>query len=164
MEIDVLIDDAAWDAAGLEALANTAHPAALTALGLRPDRFAVSILACDDARIATLNAEFRGKPLPTNVLSWPTEDRYVAAGQIPDLPVAQPDGPPLELGDIAIAHGVCAREATDLNRPFDDHVTHLLVHGLLHLLGFDHIDDADAALMEGIETRILATLGVPDPY
>ncbi|NNK77112.1 MAG: rRNA maturation RNase YbeY, partial [Litoreibacter sp.] len=70
----------------------------------------------------------------------------------------------LELGDIALAYETCAREASEQGKEFADHVTHLLVHGTLHLLGFDHINDADAARMEGLEVRILANLGLPDPY
>jgi probable rRNA maturation factor len=83
---------------------------------------------------------------------------------MPDLPEINEDDPPEELGDIALAFGVLTREAAAADKPFDHHLTHLLVHGLLHLLGFDHINDADAALMEGFETRILARLGIPDPY
>jgi len=165
MDIDILIEDDGWDETALTALATRACAAALSHLGLDPDRFAVSILACDDARIATLNAEFRGKPVPTNVLSWPSEDRAAdAPGDMPHLPAIGPDGPPVELGDIALALGVVTREAAIAGKAFDRHLTHLTVHGLLHLLGFDHTTEPDAALMESLETRILASLGVPDPY
>lgn len=168
MEIDILIEDDGWDAEALERLAGDALSVTLAELGLGPEGIAVSILACGDERIAALNAEFRGKPTPTNVLSWPSEDRAAeVAGEMPDLsdlaglPV---DRPPEELGDIALALGVLTREAEEAGKPFDHHLTHLLVHGVLHLLGFDHISDPDAALMEGLETRILARLGIPDPY
>lgn len=165
MEIDILFEDPAWEDTALAPLAQTACRAALMELGLAPDRFAVSILACDDDRIAALNAEFRGKPTPTNVLSWPSEDRAPdLPGAMPDLPDSDEGGPPEELGDIALALGVLTREAEAADKPFDHHLTHLLVHGLLHLLGFDHINDLDAALMEGLETRILARLGIADPY
>jgi probable rRNA maturation factor len=106
----------------LEALAERAVAAALQELGLEPDlpsllQFAVSLLACDDARIAGLNAEFRGKPAPTNVLSWPSEERGAATpGEMPHLPAPHPVGPPLELGDIALAHETCAREAAEAGR------------------------------------------------
>lgn len=165
MDLDILIEDPRWSETGLERLAAPACAAALDELGLDPAQFAVSLLACGDARIAALNADFRGKPVPTNVLSWPAEERGAATpGEMPHLPPPHPAGPPLELGDIALAHQTCAREAAEAGRPLDHHVTHLLVHGLLHLLGFDHETDADADLMEGLETRILARLGVPDPY
>ncbi|MDG3041721.1 rRNA maturation RNase YbeY [Roseicyclus marinus] len=168
MEIDILIEDEAWDAAALERIAETAFAQAFLELGLAAQGVEVSILACDDDRIAALNAEFRGKPTPTNVLSWPSEDRAAdTPGTMPDLSDLSdpdPDGPPAELGDIALALGVLTREAAEADKPFDHHLTHLLVHGLLHLLGFDHISDPDAALMEGLETRILARLGIPDPY
>jgi probable rRNA maturation factor len=165
METDILIEADLWADSDLEALAPRAIAAALDELGLDDDQFAVSLLACDDARIAGLNAEFRGKPAPTNVLSWPSEERASATpGEMPHLPAPHPVGPPLELGDIALAYETCAREAAEAGKTFDDHVTHLLIHGLLHLLGFDHETGPDAELMEGLETRILARLGVPDPY
>jgi probable rRNA maturation factor len=165
MEIDILIEAGDWSEDTLEALAERAFETALEDLGLEPDLFAVSLLACDEARIAGLNAQFRGKPVPTNVLSWPSEERAAASpGEMPHLPRANPVGPPEELGDIALAYGVVAEEAAAAGKPFEHHVLHLLVHGLLHLLGFDHETDADADLMEGLETRVLARLGVPDPY
>jgi len=149
-EIDVITDDPRWSE--LERLAGIAVPAALSGAGLL-DGFDVAILGCDDARIATLNADFRGKPLPTNVLSWPSETRN------PDI--APRD---TELGDIAIAYETCAREAAEQGKTFEGHVVHLLVHATLHLLGHDHLEDAEAARMEALEIRILAGLGFPDPY
>lgn len=160
MDIDILIEAPGWQALDLPALATEAGRATLLELGLDPDRHALSILACDDARIAVLNAEFRGKPAATNVLSWPAEDRAA------DRPGAAPDltDPPDELGDLALAWETCAREARDGGKPLADHVSHLIVHGLLHCLGYDHETDADADLMEPLESRILARLGVADPY
>lgn len=160
MEFEILIEAPEWDAVDLPALAQRAGDAALAELGLEPAGFSLSLLACDDARIATLNTQFRGKPVPTNVLSWPAEERAAdAPGQAPSL-----DDLPEELGDIALAFQTCATEATDGNKSLADHVTHLIVHGLLHCLGYDHEDDADAELMEALETRILARLGGADPY
>lgn len=160
MEIDILIEAPEWDAVDLEGLAQAACVAALEDLSLNPNDVSLSILACDDARIATLNADFRGKPAPTNVLSWPAEDRA------PDTPGAMPDLDDLseEVGDLALAFQTCAREADAGGKPLPHHVTHLIVHGLLHCLGFDHETEADAQLMEATETRVLARLGVPDPY
>jgi probable rRNA maturation factor len=163
--VETVIEDARWEAFGLEALAERAGRAALAGLGLPVAGFAISVMGCDDARIAALNAGFRGKPVPTNVLSWPSEDRAPdVVGEAPDLPEPGPAEDPESLGDIAIAWETCAREAEEHGKPMADHVTHLLVHGVLHLLGYDHVEDADAALMEALEVRILATLGLSDPY
>ena len=162
--VDIIIEAPEWETTGLDALAGRACAAALTGLGLDPDRFEIALLACDDARIAELNGDFRSKPTPTNVLSWPSEDIDLPLGESPAMPASDPGGAPHELGDIAIAFQTCAREASEQDKPFADHVSHLLVHATLHLLGFDHINDPDAAHMEAIETRILATMGIPDPY
>ncbi|MFC7703179.1 rRNA maturation RNase YbeY [Plastorhodobacter daqingensis] len=161
--VDTVIEDPRWDRAGLETLAERAGRAALAGLGLDPAGFEISLLGCDDDRIAALNADFRGKPQPTNVLSWPAEDRAAAEGEMPDLPQGDPSMPQ-ELGDVAIAYDTCQREAQEQGKAFDAHVTHLLVHGMLHLLGFDHIRDSDAVVMEALEVRILAGLGLSDPY
>lgn len=149
-EVDVIVEDARWT--DLDRLARVAVPAALTGAGLAGGCDIV-VMGCDDARIAVLNAEFRGKAVPTNVLSWPSQER--APGDMPQDP---------ELGDIAIAFETCAREAAEQGKAFDAHVIHLLIHGTLHLLGFDHITDAQADRMEALEVRILGGLGFPDPY
>ena len=163
MLVDTLIEDPRWEAAGLEPLAEAAARATLAHLCLDPDGFEIALLACDDTRIAALNADFRGKPSATNVLSWPSAERGAAQpGAMPQLP--QPDGPDAELGDIAIAFDTCQAEARAADKPFHHHVTHLVVHGVLHLLGFDHIRDPDATLMETTETVILGKLGIPNPY
>ena len=160
MEVDVIIEDRRWTEAGLEALAAHGVGAVLAHLGLDDRNCEIAVLGCDDARIAVLNSEFRGKAQATNVLSWPSEERGAeVAGARPELP--EGDG---ELGDIAIAFETCAREAEAAGRPMPDHVLHLVVHGTLHLLGYDHERAADGDLMEAIETAILAQLGVPDPY
>ena len=161
MSVDCLIEDDRWRALDLEALAEAACAAALTDRGLDPAQFEISLLACDDARISALNADFRGKPAPTNVLSWPSDDR--AAGIDGETPLA-PDPLDPELGDIAIAWDTCAAEARDAAKPLEQHVTHLLVHATLHLLGYDHVRDGDAGLMEGLEAQILRDMGHPDPY
>ncbi len=162
---DTIIEDDCWEKAGLEDLAETAARAALVHLGLDPEGFEIAVLACDDARIAELNAEFREKPTPTNVLSWPSEERGAEVeGQAPELPEGE-DGPfATELGDLAIAFETCAREAQEAGKTMADHVTHLIVHGTLHLLGYDHLRDGDATLMENLETEILGKMGIADPY
>ncbi|NJM84532.1 MAG: rRNA maturation RNase YbeY [Tabrizicola sp.] len=163
--VETVTEDARWQDFGLEALAERAARAALAGLGLPPEGFVIGLMGCDDSRIALLNADFRGKPVPTNVLSWPSEER--ASGSVggePDRPLPGDEAEPEELGDIAIAWETCAAEAQAQEKPMADHVTHLIVHAVLHLLGYDHIDDTDAVLMERHEVRILATLGVSDPY
>ncbi|MEM1236359.1 MAG: rRNA maturation RNase YbeY [Pseudomonadota bacterium] len=162
--IEIAIESPDWDAPALQALATEAVTATLSRLNLPAGAFEVSILACDDARIAVLNAEFRGKPTATNVLSWPAEERAPETpGTMPDLP---DPGDPMEaeLGDLALAYETCAREAAEAEKPLEAHLTHLVVHGTLHLLGFDHETDADATLMEGLEVEILATLNMANPY
>ncbi len=161
---DCVIEDSRWETIALTDLARRATAATLTRLGLDPQSWDITLLACDDARIAELNTEFRDKPQPTNVLSWPSEERGAAdPGALPDPPAPDRMGD-CELGDIAIAFDTCLREAESAGKPLPDHVTHLVVHGVLHLLGFDHIRDQDATLMEALETEILGRLGIPDPY
>ncbi len=112
----------------------------------------LSLVFTDDASIREINAEWREKDKPTNVLSFPA---------YPLEPGGMP-GP--MLGDIVIARETVEREALDLDKSFEDHLTHLLVHGFLHLFGYDHMDAEEAEEMEGLETRILAKLGLSDPY
>lgn len=157
--IEVIVESPEWEQIGIVKLAQRAIAAALRDAGLDPAGAEVAVLACDDARIAALNASFRGKPVATNVLAWPEQT----------LDPGEPGGPPTApehsgLGDIAIAWETCAREAADAGKPVADHATHLLVHATLHLLGYRHDAAADAARMEGCEVRILAALGLPDPY
>ncbi|RKF17274.1 rRNA maturation RNase YbeY [Roseovarius spongiae] len=162
MLTETLVEDARWTSVDLPGLAETAAQATLAHLGLDPADWEIAVLGCDDARIAALNADFRDRPQPTNVLSWPAEDRGPRdPGAAPDAPWPGDDP---ELGDIAIAYDTCAREAGAAGRPLAAHATHLVVHAVLHLLGYDHIRDADAALMQALEVRILCKLGIDDPY
>ncbi len=162
MTVDVVLEDPRWAEVDLVALAEQASDAVLERLGLEPSVFEIVVLACDDARIALLNADFRDKDAPTNVLSWPSDERGAAvAGEMPGAPDPVMDA---ELGDIAIAYDTCAHEAEAAGKPFVHHCVHLLVHGTLHLLGFDHVRDLDATLMEGLESEILGKMGIDDPY
>lgn len=163
--VDTVIEDARWEEFGLEDLAQGAATAALVRLGLVPEQFEIVLMGADDARIAALNADFRGKPQPTNVLSWPAEERGAEdEGAVPEPPEAGTPDDPEPLGDIALAWETCAREAAEAGKPMSEHVTHLIVHGTLHLLGYDHQRDGDATLMERLEAEILASLGVANPY
>ncbi|MGK9054501.1 rRNA maturation RNase YbeY [Neorhizobium petrolearium] len=112
----------------------------------------LSLVFTDDASIQEINAEWRGKDKPTNVLSFPAFP--LEPGKMP--------GP--MLGDIVVARETVEREAVDLDKSFEDHLTHLLVHGFLHLFGYDHMETGEAEKMEALETRILAVLGLSDPY
>lgn len=159
--VDVVIEDARWQ--GLDALSEAAAQATFRELGMALQGFSLCVMGCDDARIAALNTDFRGKPTATNVLSWPSEERGASvAGTAPYLPHAGSVDDPEHLGDIAISYDTCHAEA-GAKSP-SDHITHLIIHGILHLLGYDHIRDADGDLMESLETRIMAALGLPDPY
>lgn len=147
----ILVEADGWHALmGAEDAVQRAYDACLAAL---PDLAGrdVSVLLADDAAIAELNGAYRGKPKPTNVLSFP------AAG----LPA---DMGPQPLGDIIIAYETLIREAEDEGKPPLGHLAHLTVHGLLHLAGFDHETDDDAERMEALEREILASIGIPDPY
>jgi probable rRNA maturation factor len=112
----------------------------------------VSLVFTDDASIRVINAEWRSQDKPTNVLSFPA------------FPLAPGGMPGPMLGDIIIARETVEREAVDLEKTVDEHLTHLMVHGFLHLFGYDHNNDEEAEVMEGLETRILAALGLSDPY
>lgn len=173
MSIDIVMEDTRWTEANLPTLATRAATATLTHLGHDPEGFEIVLLACDDPRIAALNEDFRAKPQATNVLSWPAADLAAdtdGATPLPPQGAETSRGGPGEgvletpLGDIAIAYDTCMREAVDQALPPADHVTHLIVHGTLHLLGYDHVRDQDATLMEGLETAILGKLGIRDPY
>jgi probable rRNA maturation factor len=115
----------------------------------------LAVMLTDDAGIRTLNSNWRGVDKPTNVLSFPALQPTGPAG---------PEDAPRMLGDIAIAYETTRKEADDEQKPFDHHLSHLAVHGFLHLIGYDHEKDADADAMETLEQEILAQLGIPDPY
>jgi probable rRNA maturation factor len=164
MTIEICLNAPHWDEFDLPELAQTALHAALEVVELDADDVSLTLLATDDVDIARLNAEFRDKPAATNVLSWPAVDLGSRdPGGQPAMPRPDVFGE-IELGDIAISYETCAREAEAADKPMREHVTHLIVHGLLHLLGYDHIRDADATLMQGLEIEILGRLGIDDPY
>jgi probable rRNA maturation factor len=144
-EIQLVVEDASWRThRGL--LGKLAEAAEMARKAARlPSANGITILLADDARLKTLNRDFRNKNKPTNVLSFPS-------GEIDYC------------GDIALAYGVTYREARMAKKSFADHATHLVVHGVLHLGGYDHERTRDAKVMEPLEIRILARLGVADPY
>lgn len=153
------IDSEDWPSGEWEALAERA---AVAAADVEPTlanrRLLTSLLFTSDSEVHVLNREWRERDKPTNVLSFPMLERE-------DLLDLGADGPPEMLGDIALAHETCAREAAEKGIALTDHVTHLIIHGLLHLAGHDHVDsDEDAEKMEALEIAALAKLGIADPY
>jgi probable rRNA maturation factor len=142
--IDIIVASAAWTK-NLRGIKAVCRRAALAALGKHSNPIELSILLTTDGAMRKLNALYRGKDKPTNVLSFPADESVM-------------------LGDIAIAYGVTAREAKAENKTLTAHVSHLVVHGVLHLLGYDHENEKDAVTMERRERKILADLGIADPY
>lgn len=154
IHIDILIEAGDWPAEDvLTALAHAATAATFDDLSIDAAQGSeLSAVFTDDTHIKTLNAEWRGKDKPTNVLSFPAFP-MVVGGKLPPM-----------LGDIILAHETILAEAALDGKPFEHHVSHLVVHGLLHLLGYDHETSDDAELMEATERRILARLAIADPY
>ena len=145
IELDLRVDDEAWQV--IDDLETVCQRALEAGAEVSKTSGEVSLLLCDDEIMAELNATWRGKEGPTDVLSFP----------------AGPEAAPF-LGDISIGFGVASRDAQVSDKSIDQHLSHLLIHGLLHLKGFDHIDDTMAAEMEALEVTALASLGWPDPY
>ena len=163
--VDVVVEADSWSSIDIALLADRAVKLAFSALNLPTKGYEISLLACNDARIAELNAEYRGKNQPTNVLSWPAFELAAERDGGPPKPLPEPDGMWAEaIGDLAIAYETCLNEAAIADIAFDHHLTHLVLHGCLHLLGYDHERPLDAALMEALETKALASVGIDDPY
>lgn len=163
--VEVVVEDDRWLAVDLADLANRAATLAFFAHGTGALGYEISLLACNDAKMTELNAQHRGKSRATNVLSWPVFELAAKKDGSSPLPLPKPAGPWAEsLGDIAISFDTCKREASESGTDFADHVSHLILHGCLHLLGYDHERDGDAVLMEALETKTLASIGIADPY
>jgi probable rRNA maturation factor len=149
-----------WPEGAWEALADRTVSEALGAtphagLAMGPSMTEISIRLTSDDEVHTLNRDYRGKDQPTNVLSFPMLDAEELSSST---------APELLLGDIVLAHGVCAREAEEKSVTLEAHATHLIVHGMLHLLGYDHQGSAEAEEMESLERGVMARLGLHDPY
>jgi probable rRNA maturation factor len=151
-QLDLLVEAGDWPRQSrLRSLARRAVRAAAVQSGVNlPADAELSVVFTDDAQIRALNRRFRGKDKATNVLSFPAAPSGRKLGRL--------------LGDIVLAHQTVEREADDQGLTFEDHLTHLVVHGFLHLLGYDHATEAEAVVMERLETAILASIGVADPY
>ncbi|MBU6464743.1 MAG: rRNA maturation RNase YbeY [Bradyrhizobium sp.] len=153
---EILVTAECWRTeAGAESVIQRAIAAAAEIAGADVGNAELAVMLTDDAGIRTLNNNWRGIDKPTNVLSFPALQPIGPSGS---------DDAPRMLGDIAIAYETTRREADDEQKPFDHHLSHLAVHGFLHLIGYDHENEVDAEAMESLETKILAQLGIPDPY
>ncbi|MEE3626246.1 rRNA maturation RNase YbeY [Nitrospirillum sp. BR 11752] len=170
LEIIVEVEAGDWEATipGVEeVVTKAARKALVQALAVDADALPegegeVSILLSDNAAVRVLNHQYRGKDKPTNVLSFP-----MLGDEDEDEEFELPEGmdrPPYLLGDIILAYETLMTEAAEQNKPVANHLTHLVIHGVLHLLGYDHIEDAEAETMERLETVILADMGIADPY
>ena len=157
MQLDIDVEP--WPSGEWESLAErVVGAAAEVEPALANARLHTSVLFTTDEEVHALNREWRQRDKPTNVLSFPMMTRE-------ELLALEPDGPPAMLGDIALAHETCAREAAEKGVSLEHHATHLVVHGLLHLAGHDHVtSDEDAEKMESLEIAALAKLGIADPY
>ena len=155
LEIEIVRHSAVWDSIGVsdDALSRAALAAFAASSAAQDEPCEVTLVLTDDDEMRELNRTWRGKDASTNVLSFP-------AGE----PFGEAQGEPSPLGDIVLAGETVIEEAKLRDIPASDHATHLVVHGMLHLLGFDHERDADAERMETLETKVLAGLGIADPY
>ena len=158
-ELDVIVDVPAWlDALPMaEAICRRSAEAAFHAAGAPVPEAEASVVLSSDARIKALNAAWRGKDEATNVLAFPATD-------VPQAGAAGPSQPPLIIGDVIIAFETTVAEARVEGKDVGDHLSHLVVHGMLHLLGYDHEADDEADEMESLEVAVLASVGVADPY
>jgi probable rRNA maturation factor len=162
IETDISIEPL-WPRADWQAICDKAVSAALNvapykALVETQATVSISIAFADNVQVHKLNQDYRHKDKPTNILSFP----MIQADML-DIVADTNDGEIL-LGDMILAHETCAAEAAEKGIPLPRHVTHLIIHGTLHLLGFDHIDDIEAQHMEALEVKALASLGLPNPY
>lgn len=151
----IVVADCWQDQPDAEAVIQRAIAASAEATDADTGDAELAVMLTDDAGIRTLNNNWRGIDKPTNVLSFPALQPTGPRGD---------DGAPRMLGDIAIAYETLRREADDEQKPFDHHLSHLAVHGFLHLIGYDHETDGEAEEMEALEREVLAQLGIPDPY
>ena len=148
-----------WEALALRAARAAVERTPFGQLIATPAAVELSVRLASDEEVRVLNRQYRGKDKPTNVLSFP----MVQPDLLETVTLNSDDGEVL-LGDVVLAHGVCAAEAADKGIAVEDHASHLVVHGVLHLLGYDHGSDAEADAMEAIERGAMAGLGLPDPY
>ena len=163
IEIELSADDIWQDQGDWQGLCERAVSAAISVapfarLNETAATISVSIRFADNSEVQALNRDYRQKDKPTNILSFPMLDAVLLES------IANTDDGEILLGDMILAHEICAQEAAEKDIPLPRHITHLIIHGTLHLLGFDHIDEQEAENMEALEVKALASLGLPDPY
>jgi probable rRNA maturation factor len=170
LDISFSLEAGDWETAvaDVEQLVETAARAAFEAAE-RPEILddapaEMSLVLADDALVQTLNRDYRDKDKPTNVLSFALLDGSDDSDDDTDDVLAREEGMPILIGDVILAFETVQREALEQGKSFGDHLTHLVIHGVLHLLGYDHQSDPDADRMERLETSILARMGIADPY
>ena len=151
-DVEAVVEDSRWEEIGFAEIANRACVASIRHAAPMLADHEIAVLACDDVRMEGLNSTFRDVSSPTNVLAWPSHRESSSANGEESL------------GNIAVSWETCRREADEARIELADHVSHLLVHGWLHLLGYEHDCDQEAAKMEDMEIRILASLGIRNPY
>lgn len=157
-KIELIMEEPKWEMLELSEIAYSACKAAIRNAKVRSDKCGIAVLACSDARITELNHRFRNENKPTNVLSWPTTTevaKFPHENHKTHLP---------HLGDIALSWETCSKEATEWQLKLEAHVSHLIIHACLHLMGFEHKNNIEANKMQQIEIKALASIGIPSPY
>ena len=167
MKADILFNDNRWKKLPFEKIVHNSINLVAEDILLTTNDYEIAILACNDLEIINLNKNFRGDSAPTNILSWPEHEyKRMKPGGFPTRivnPTKFSKGSDF-LGNLAISFDRCSSEASAGSIRFEDYTTHLIIHGFLHLIGFDHDNELDAILMEDTEKRLLSRLGIKNPY
>ncbi len=167
MKIDILCTDTRWSQSSLRKVCQRSFKLALSSLSVGEENFEISVLACNNDEIKDLNRRFRGHNSATNILSWPETDfknQKKGKFQVGTGQLSKEGDVYIFLGNIAISYDQCSLECVQRNIKFGDHVTHLLLHGCLHLLGYTHKKIVDAKVMEKMEVKLLDRIGIKNPY
>ena len=167
MKANIVFEDSRWQILPLKKIALASLNLVADNVFLNSKDLEISILASNDCELMDLNKQFRGHNVPTNILSWPEHDyKRTKPGELPKRISKSSDciNGSYFLGNLAISFDRCSTEAENRNITVEDHIAHLLIHGCLHLVGFDHDNKLDAILMENIEKKLLSDLGIKNPY
>lgn len=167
VKANIVYKDDRWKKIPLQKIAQSSLNLIVDKILHKEKQLEISILASNDFELAKLNKQYRGSSTPTNILAWPEHDfKRSTPGALPNYTsTSYSDFEGLDfIGNLAISFDRCSIESEETNIIFDNHLTHLLVHGCLHLIGFDHHDELDARLMEDVERKLLSELGIKNPY